>query len=103
MPVSYFDDSGFLIHFDARQNPELQELQLDLLKAVGSEWPPSWNAVVDQFCLIDVVERWENVQLLLFISDDTPIKPILDLLTVLAAIDEHHPHLSVQMSVIMDE
>lgn len=99
LPVPFSDDSGFLVCASTLNGSDFVNLQKVLLKEVRSDWPPSWNGVVDQFCFLSIVEKWSSIELVLAVSDETPLQPILDLIEVLSAIDRFHEHLSVRLSV----
>ena len=102
LPAAYSNQDGFLIHADAHTASDFEDLQKTLLSKVQSDWPPSWNAVVDQYCLLDIVQEWSNIELLIGVSKDTPLLPLLDLIAVFSAIDRHHKHLTVRLSAWTD-
>lgn len=99
LPAPYRGPDGFLLRADVYSEADFEALLSGLLEEAESEWPASWNGVIDQFCDEELGERWTKIELVLGVSDATPFLYFLNLLTVLTTIAEYHPHWTVKLSV----
>lgn len=99
IPAPFSNKISFLIRADVASASDFVGLQQELLLNIDSDWPPSWNGVIDQYCFSEAVEAMSSITIILAVSKKTPLLQILELTEALSAIDQHHKHLSVTLSV----
>jgi hypothetical protein len=87
-----------LIHLSS--DAEVELMQSAFLKEIDSEWYPSWNGVIDQFCMAEQISDWKAMRVLLTVDSESSLVALCDLLIVIKSIDDHHKGLEIEIALI---